>query len=147
MMFDLGTSFLASVGRDPSAVALVDGELRLSYAAWFRHISSVVAGLDALGLKSGDHLVSLLQNRWEAATLHWACQFAGIIITPLNWRASADELEYCLADAEAAALVYEDAAADAVGRASGAARLSARRRSKGWSVRICGSRTARPHAR
>ena len=38
----------------------------------------------------------LLQNRWEAATLHWACQFAGIIITPLNWRAKADELDYCL---------------------------------------------------
>ena len=44
---------------------------------------------DELGLKPGDHLVTVLQNRWEAATLHWACQFAGIIITPVNWRATA----------------------------------------------------------
>jgi 2-furoate---CoA ligase len=123
MMFDLGTSFLASVARDPSAIALVDGELRLSYAAWFRRISAVVAGMDGLGLKQGDHLVSLLQNRWEAATLHWACQFVGIIITPLNWRATVGEVEYCLADAEATALVYEDAAADAVAGATGATRL------------------------
>ena len=44
--------------------------------------------------KPGDHLVTLLQNRWEAATIHWACQFAGIIVTPLNWRSTADELDY-----------------------------------------------------
>ena len=56
----------------------------------------------------------MLQNRWEAATLHWACQFAGIIITPLNWRATADELDFCIENAEAKAMVYEDVAADAV---------------------------------
>jgi 2-furoate---CoA ligase len=122
-MFDLGTSYLASVARDPAAIALVDGDLRLSYAAWFNRISAVVAGLHTLGIKPGDHLISLLQNRWEAATLHWACQFAGIIITPLNWRATADELDYCLTDAEATALVYEDAAAEAVANATGAAKL------------------------
>ena len=76
--------------------------------------------MDRLGIKPGDRLVSLLQNRWEAATLHWACQFAGIIITPLNWRATADELAYCLADAEATALVYEDVAATAVATGAGA---------------------------
>ena len=63
---------------------------------WYRRISALVAGFDALELKPGDHLVTVLQNRWEAATMHWACQFAGIIITPLNWRATADELDYCL---------------------------------------------------
>jgi 2-furoate---CoA ligase len=122
-MLDLGTSFLASIARDPAATAIVDGDLRLSYAAWFRRISAVVAGLDVLGVKHGDHLVSLLQNRWEAATLHWACQLSGIIITPLNWRATAEELDYCLADAEATVLVYDDAAETAVARASGAANL------------------------
>ena len=30
------------------------------------------------------------------ATLHWACQFVGIVVTPLNWRIKADELDYCL---------------------------------------------------
>ena len=32
-MLDLGTSFLASVARDPKALAIVDGEVRLTYAA------------------------------------------------------------------------------------------------------------------
>ena len=50
------------------------------------------------GLKPGDHLVTLLQNRWEAATLHWACQSAGVIITPINWRAKADEIDFYIED-------------------------------------------------
>jgi 2-furoate---CoA ligase len=112
-MLDLGLSFIGSVARDPNALAIVDGELRLTYAQWYRRISALVAGLDALGLKAGDHLVTALQNRWEAATLHWACQFAGVIITPVNWRSSTAELDFFLRDAGAKALVYEDAAAAA----------------------------------
>ena len=49
----------------------------------------------------------MLQNRWEAATLHWACQLAGVIMVPINWRAKADEIDFVLENAEARALVYE----------------------------------------
>jgi 2-furoate---CoA ligase len=113
-VLDLGTSFVASVARDPGALAIVDGPLRLTYADWYRRISALVAGFDRLGLRPGDHLVTVLQNRWEAATLHWACQFAGIVITPINWRAKGDELDFVLENAEAKALVYEGVSAAAV---------------------------------
>src|SRR5258708_8484755 len=103
-MLDLGTSFLASVARDPRAIAIVDGDVRLTYGEWLRKISAVVAGLDAQGLRRGDHLATVLQNRWQTATLHWACQFSGIILTPLNWRVQGDELGYCLAHPRAAGL-------------------------------------------
>ncbi len=112
-MLDLGLSFIGSVARDPNALAIADGELRLTYAQWYRRISALVSGLDRLGLNPGDHLVTALANRWEAATLHWACQFAGVIITPVNWRSSAAELDFFLRDADAKALVYEDASAAA----------------------------------
>jgi 2-furoate---CoA ligase len=112
-MLDLGLSFLSSVARDPNALAIVDGELRLTYAQWYRRISALVAALDSLGLAPGDHIVTALQNRWEAATLHWACQFAGVIVTPVNWRSTAGELDFFLQDAEAKALVYEDCSAAA----------------------------------
>src|SRR5262249_13488467 len=62
-MLDLGASFLASVARDPDALAIVDGDVRLTYSAWYERISALVAGLDALGLEGGDHLVTVLQNR------------------------------------------------------------------------------------
>ncbi len=122
-MLDLGTSLLASVERDPEALAIVDGAVRLSYAAWYRRISAVAAGLEALGLRRGDRLLSLLQNRWQAATLHWACQLSGIIVTPLNWRASAEDVSYAIADAEIRALVHEEVSANAVARAANAQAL------------------------
>jgi 2-furoate---CoA ligase len=122
-MLDLGLSFLGSVARDPNALAIVDGELRLTYAQWYRRISALVAGLDTLGLAPGDHIVTALQNRWEAATLHWACQFAGVIITLANWRSTASELDFFLQDAEAKALVYEEASAAAASGSQLSARL------------------------
>jgi 2-furoate---CoA ligase len=122
-MLDLGRSFVASVARDPRALAIVDGEVRLDYAQWYRRISSVVAGFDAIGLKAGDHLVTVLANRWEAATLHWACQFAGIVITPVNWRSTAAELDFYLANSDAGAIAYEDASAAAVAASAAAPAL------------------------
>jgi 2-furoate---CoA ligase len=113
-MLDLGTSFVASVGRDPNATAIVDGDVRLTYREWYRAISAVVAGLDDAGLRPGDHLVTLLQNRWEAATLHWACQLTGVIITPINWRAKPDELDFVLENAGARAVAFEAVSAEAV---------------------------------
>src|SRR5450631_2174424 len=113
-MFDLGTSFVASVARDPGAVAIVDAGLRLTYVQWFARISSVVAAFDDLGLRPGDHVVTMLQNRWEAATIHWACQFAGIVITPVNWRSKADEIDYYVENSEAKAIIFEEVSADAL---------------------------------
>ncbi len=122
-MFDLGTSFIASVTRDPDALAIVDGEVHLTYASWYKTISAVVLGLDALGLQRGDHLVTALQNRWEAATLHWACQLAGIILTPTNWRAKSEEIDFAIENSGAPAIAYETVSAAAVADSAGASRL------------------------
>jgi 2-furoate---CoA ligase len=113
-MLDLGTSFLASVARDPKALAVVDGDILYTYEELYGCISSIVATFDEIGLRPGDHLVTVLQNRWEATAIHWACQFAGVIATPLNWRLKADELDFLLQDSDAKALVYEDVSAEAV---------------------------------
>ncbi|MDB5917343.1 MAG: 4-chlorobenzoate--CoA ligase, partial [Massilia sp.] len=113
-MLDLGRSFLASAERSPDQLALVDGGLRLTYAEWFERVRATAGALQAHGLQRGDHLLVVLQNRWEMATLHWACQFAGIIATPLNWRAKPDEIDYCALDAEARAIVFQDVSAAAV---------------------------------
>jgi 2-furoate---CoA ligase len=123
-MFDLGRTFLAVVERSPDALAIVDGKRRFSYAAWYREIGRVAGGLAKLGLNRHDRLAVILQNRLEMATLHWACQFAGIVVvTPLNWRIKTEELDYCLDDANAAAIVFDGVAAATVGGAAAARRL------------------------
>jgi 2-furoate---CoA ligase len=122
-VLDLGTSFVASVERDPHALAIIDGQARLTYREWYAKISALVAAFDQIGLKAGDHLVTVLQNRWEAATIHWACQFAGIIVTPLNWRAKDHEIDFCIDNAGARAVVYQTISADTVAAAKQATRL------------------------
>jgi 2-furoate---CoA ligase len=122
-MLDLGRTFLQCVERSPNALALVDGELELTYAAWHRVILNVADGLREFGLARGDRLLVVLQNRWEMATLHWACQFAGLVIVPLNWRAKPEELDYCVTDAGVKAIVYEPVCADAVIQSPAAQKL------------------------
>jgi 2-furoate---CoA ligase len=68
---------LAVVERSPDALAIVDGERRLSYAAWYREIGRVRGGLAALGLSRRDRLAVILQNRLEMATLHWTSSVRG----------------------------------------------------------------------
>jgi 2-furoate---CoA ligase len=106
-VLDLGRTFLQSVDRAGGNTALVDGALRLTWSEWARVVGGVQRGLAALGLRPGDHVLAVLQNRHEAATLHWACQFAGLVMTPLNWRAKPEELDYALLDSGARLLVYE----------------------------------------
>lgn len=113
-MLDLGRTFFQSVERSPDALAVADGDVQMTYAQWFEKIRSVAAGLQGLGLEHGDRVVVILRNRWEMATLHWACQFAGVVITPVNWRAKPEELDYCVADSGAKAVVFEDISAAAV---------------------------------
>ena len=122
-MLDLGRTFLQSVERRPRALAIVDGDLRLTYGEWLPRIAGMTHALHSLGLRKGDHLLAVMQNRWEMATLHWACQFAGVIVTPLNWRAKADEIGYCLNDAGAKLVAFDESCAGAVAAAPGAANL------------------------
>ena len=117
-MLDLGRTLLYVTEREPSATAIIDGDVTLTYDTWLERTLRTVAGLDALGLRHGDHLVTILQNRLEAATLHWACQIAGVAITPVNWRAKPEELDYVLDDARARAVCFEPVSAGAVANAS-----------------------------
>ena len=122
-MTDLGRVLIAAAERTPRALALVDGAARFDYAAWLETAARVACGLDGLGLRPGDRLAVVMQNRWEMAALHWACQLAGIVAVPLNWRSGADELDYFLADSGAAALAFDDSAAAAVAGSAHAATL------------------------
>ena len=122
-MLDLGRTFLQAVERSSRAPALLDAGVRLDYGQWAAQIGRLVVGLRSMGLGRGDHLLVVLQNRWQMATLHWACQFLGVVVTPLNWRAKPEEIDYCALDAQARAIVFEPASAQAVACSEVAQRL------------------------
>ncbi len=122
-MLDLGRSLVWAAERAQDATALVDGDRRFGYAAWLETVLRVAGGLDTLGLGKGDRLAVLPQNRWENAALHWASQLLGLVVTPLNWRMGAEELDFLLADSGARAIAYEGASEAAVAGAARAAKL------------------------
>ena len=96
-MLDLGTSFLASVARDPDALAIVDGDVRLTYA---RLVPAHLGAWSRASTRSGSSPAitssPCCRTAGRPRRLHWACQFAGIIITPVNWRAKRDEIDFYL---------------------------------------------------
>ena len=101
---DLGSAFAMSVRRYPNQVALVDGSKRLLAldislivaGTKYREIRAVAGGLREMGLHEGDHLVVVMRNRYEMATLYWASHMLGLVFTPVSWRASTEEIRYCL---------------------------------------------------
>ena len=122
---NLATAFSLTVARRPDAVAVVDGERRRSFREWHAESARLAGGLARLGLRPGDHLLVVLKNRYENTALYWACQMFGIVYTPLNWRASAADVAFCLADAGARAVAFEGASAQAVREALAAGGLEA----------------------
>lgn len=113
-MFDLGRTLLAAAARSPRAVALIDGGQRLTYGELAGRAGRLAGGLRSIGLGKGDRLLVLLTNRLEMALTHWACQLAGIVVTPLNWRIKAGELGFFTTDSGARAVLFEELTAAAV---------------------------------
>src|SRR5262249_56083639 len=79
------------------------------------------------GWSAGDLCVGGRRNRYEMATLYWACQLLGIVFTPVSWRATADEIGYCLEDAEAAAVAFDGASGEAAAEAAATLKIDSRR--------------------
>ncbi len=120
---NLGEAFRRNTLRDPGALAVVDGDVRRSFAQWYEEIRAVAGGLRQRGLKPGDHFVAILSNRYETATLYWACQMLGLIFTPFNWRGNGEEIAYVLDNADAVGVAFEArsraATAEAIGKHGG----------------------------
>ncbi|MCJ9427782.1 AMP-binding protein [Kordiimonas marina] len=89
----------------PTHVAVVDLETdrSFSYRALDRVVDQCAHWLvDKLGAKSGKRVAIVAKNCVEILFLQLACERAGAIFVPLNWRLSAAELAGILANADPA---------------------------------------------
>src|SRR5260370_38390626 len=110
---DLATAFACSVLRRPGSEAIVDGGRRRTYAQWYAEIRAIAGALRGMGLSPGGHLVVVMRNRYEMATLYWACHLLGAIFTPVSWRGSPEGVADCLVDAQGVFAARNRAANDA----------------------------------
>jgi len=106
---NLARSLLAAAERSPQAEAIVEGDVRISYAELRRLAARLAAGLERLGLGSGDRVAAIARNRHETALLFWGCQWLGAVLVPLSHRISTEEIDYCVDDSGARTCFAADA--------------------------------------
>ncbi len=107
-MFDLGTTILSSAEKNPSTIAIAGMDYQFTYSEWFHKIDALSGSLKYLGLKKKDKVITLLQNNFEASTIHWACQLNELIVVPLNWRMKPEEIDFCISNSEASCVIFQE---------------------------------------
>jgi fatty-acyl-CoA synthase len=85
--------------------AIVDGDLRLTYAEFAARAHRLAHALVAVGCRAGDRVAWLGGNTHELLEAYYGVVLAGCVLTPLNVRLSAPELQFVLDDCDAVLLV------------------------------------------
>jgi acyl-CoA synthetase (AMP-forming)/AMP-acid ligase II len=96
---------LAREHGDQPAVVMADSGATLSYAELERQSNKIAHLFRSRGLRPGDHIAVLMENRPEFFPVVWAAQRSGLFYTPVNWHLSAAEAAYIVADCGARLLV------------------------------------------
>ena len=102
----------------PQQLAVVDGDVRLTYSELDDRVNRAVHALAGSGVGSGDRILWLGQNSYLIVELLFAAAKLGAILCPANWRQTADELAFVLDDLDPSVVVWQDAEIGATVRAA-----------------------------
>src|SRR5688572_21771727 len=92
----LARAFQDRVRSKPDSIAVEQGARQLSYGELDLRVNRLANGLLARGVKTGDRVAILSENRFEYLELKLAAAKLGVGVACQNWRQAAPELEYCL---------------------------------------------------
>ncbi|MFF5443373.1 long-chain fatty acid--CoA ligase [Streptomyces achromogenes] len=106
--------------RRPGKTALVEGELRLTFAEVWQRALARAGALTGLGIRPGDHVALMAPNTAEFPVAYYAIAAAGGVVVPVHLLLSAGEAEHVLKDSGATVLLVHPAQAE-TGRAAAAA--------------------------
>lgn len=90
----------------PDKVALVDDHGSVTFAGVNGRMNRFCHALAGYGLRSGDRIAVLSRNRIEVLECYGASK-AGVIVVPLNWRLSQQELLHPLLDSRPAVILAD----------------------------------------
>ncbi|MFN3884536.1 MAG: acyl-CoA ligase (AMP-forming), exosortase A system-associated [Rhodocyclaceae bacterium] len=94
-----------SAERDPDAIALTYGKLRLSYGDLQAAVSAFANGLMRLGLARGERVGIYLEKRFETVIASFGAPAAGGVFVPLNPLLKPEQVGYILRDCNVRVLV------------------------------------------
>src|ERR1700682_6084683 len=75
---------------------IVDGDLRLSYEAFFDRCDRWSAVLQSLGVRKGDRVATIAPNTHAQLESFYAVPQVGAVLVPLNYRLVADDFAYMI---------------------------------------------------
>ena len=95
--------------RHPDKLAVVAGDLRVTYAEFDAAVNRCGRALSERGLCQGDRLALLSHNCWQFAVLVFATARLGAVLVPVNFMLGPDEIAYILTHSGATGMVSESA--------------------------------------
>ena len=101
-------SFLQrSAGIFPEKLAVIDDDMTLTYAQFYRRCRSMASALKNLGIKAGDTVSVLSFNTHELLESHYSVPMLGAVLNALNTRLDAGTLRFILEHGESRVLFYD----------------------------------------
>ena len=97
-------AFSATADRLPDKVAVVDGDVRLTYSQLREEAEGLARGLSKLGLAKGSVAAVYVPNSAELVTLFYALQKLGVVIAWVNPNYREHELRFILENSGAQAV-------------------------------------------
>ncbi|MGC9406782.1 long-chain-fatty-acid--CoA ligase [Streptomyces sp. DZ1-3] len=91
--------------RRPDKEALVEGDLRLSFAEVWRRARAQAGALAGLGVEPGDRVALMAPNTADFPQAYYAIAAAGGVVVPVHLLLSAGEVEHVLRDSGATLLL------------------------------------------
>jgi fatty-acyl-CoA synthase len=110
----IGDLLLTAADRYPDTLALVFPDTQLTYAQLAERAMRRARSLQALGVRSRDHVGILMHTCAEFVELFFAIAFCGAVIVPINARYKAAELAYVIENGDLVTVLTTDAVADQV---------------------------------
>ncbi len=80
----------------PDREAVVDGDLRFTYAQFLERCDRWSSALQALGVKHGDRVAYIAPNTHSHLEAYYAVPQIGAVLVPINYRLLPDDFEYII---------------------------------------------------
>ena len=80
----------------PDSEAVVDGDLRFTYAQFLERCDRWSSALQALGVKHGDRVAYIAPNTHSHLEAYYAVPQIGAVLVPINYRLLPDDFEYII---------------------------------------------------
>ena len=96
-----------SARRYPDKVAIIDGDLTLTFAEFDGLVDRAAAALRDNGFAPGDRIALLARNCWQYAVLAFATARAAVVLVPINFMLTAEEIAFILGHSRVQGFIVE----------------------------------------